>query len=68
MLVKSRVTPEVVKALAALSGLAVDESRASDLSPLLQIQIDGADRLLQWVDLDLEPDCRLPEVDNRGGQ
>lgn len=66
----ARVTPEIVKALAFVGGIAVDEARARELSSLLQIQVDGAERLLQWVGLEVEPDCRVPqrEVARRGGK
>lgn len=57
---KKRITPEIVKEIADLIGLDVDEKRAAELVPQIQSLRDGIEAMAE-VDLtDVEPATTFP--------
>ena len=57
---KRRITPEIVKEIADLIGLDVDERRAAELAPQIQSLRDGIEAMAE-VDLtDVEPATTFP--------
>lgn len=57
---KRRITPEIVKEIADLIGLDVDEKRAAELVPQIQSLRDGIEAMAE-VDLtDVEPATTFP--------
>lgn len=62
---KQKVTPDIVRQIAAITGLDVDDARAAELAPQLQGLRDGVSAMDE-VDLtDVEPAVIFPMAPER---